>query len=93
MAQPSTFINTSRSRISQFLDRMGDIAAMYNEYSALGAQAFIPADTDPFWGSYDLDRLEVIQMFDAVNEMLQAFDGLALAVNPNREHALFNARP
>lgn len=93
MALPSTFINTSRSRISMWLDRMGDMGTMFNEYQALGGQAFIPPDTDVFWENYDLDRMEVLQMFDAMNEMLQAFDGNALGANPNREHALFNARP
>lgn len=93
MAQPSTFINTSRSRIAAFLDRMGDMGAMNNEYLALGGQAFIPADTDPFWDAYDLDRLQVVQMFDAMVEMLDAFNGQAVAANPNREHALFTARP
>jgi hypothetical protein len=93
MALASTFINTSRSRISVWLDRMGDMAAMFNEYSALGAQAFIPPDGDPFWTGYDLDRLEVLQMFDSVNEMLIAFNGGTVAENLNREHALFNARP
>jgi hypothetical protein len=92
MAQPSTFINTSRSRVSIWLDRMGDMVTLYNEYQALGAQGFIPPDGDPFWSGYDLDRLEVLQMFDALNEMLLAFNGEAVAANPNREHALFNAR-
>jgi hypothetical protein len=92
MAQPSTFINTSRSRISAWLDRMGDMVTLYNEYQALGAQNFVPPDGDPFWSGYDLDRLEVLQMFDALNEMLQAFNGDALAANPNRESALYKAR-
>jgi hypothetical protein len=94
MAVASAFINTSRARISAFLKALEDIDALQREFTADGGFPFV--DEFEFKGegtsTYDMTQAEYHAMLIAAGQMIQAFDGAALAASATRTGDLYKGK-
>lgn len=92
MAQPSTFRENSRSRLSAFLKIAEDMVSLQTEFNALGGTGYIPVQTDPIWTGYDMTRTEYLAMLTALGQFITLYQGGSVGADATRPTALYKGK-
>lgn len=86
MAQPSSFVNTTRSRNTAFIKLAEDMIALQAEFNADGGTAF--TNLFDFAGenasTYDMTQAEFNAMLTAIGEFITFFQGGAVSARAAR---------
>jgi hypothetical protein len=86
MAQASSFVNTSRARVTAFLKVMEDMVALQAEFNADGGVTF--TNTFDFNGenssTYDMTQAEYNNMLVAIGELITFFQGGSASARATR---------
>jgi len=94
MALPTSFINTSRSRVSAFLKALEDLKSLQDEFTALGGTTF--TNGFDFSGenasAYDLTQAEYNTGLAAISEVITAANGGAVSANAARLGAIYKIK-
>lgn len=94
MAQVSSFVNTTRNRVTAFLKAMEDIIAVQTEFTALGGTGF--TNTFDFGGenasTYDMTETEFNAMLTALGQIITAYQNGSLTANANRQRDLYRGK-
>jgi len=94
MAQASSFINTSRNRVTAFLKAMEDMVSLQTEFNSLGGTTF--TNGFDFNGenssTYDMTQAEYNSMLTAIGEVISVYQGGSASVNAARTGALYKGK-
>lgn len=92
MAQPATFRENSRARLTAGLKAMEDLVSLQTEFNAIGGAGFIPPQTDPIWNGYDLTRTQYIAALTALGQFITVYQGGSATADATRPTALYLAK-
>jgi hypothetical protein len=94
MAQASSFIGTTRSRITAIIRAMEDAKSLQSEFNAVGGTAF--TNTYDFGGenasTYDLTQAEFNAALTALGRLITAFEGGAVSASAPALGDLYKAK-
>lgn len=94
MAQVSSFVNTSRARLTAYLKAMEDMVSLQTEFNALGGTAF--TNLFDFNGenasTYDLTQTEYNAMLTALGQVITVYQGGSAPIDATRPTALYKGK-
>lgn len=94
MALPSSFVNTTRSRVTAFLKIMEDMVSLQTEFNALGGTAF--TNLFDFSGenasTYDMTEAEFNAMLSAIGQVITVYQNGSITTNANRQRDLYRGK-
>jgi hypothetical protein len=94
MAQVSSFVNTSRSRLTAYLKVMEDMVSLQTEFNALGGVTF--TNTFDFnaenASTYDMTQAEYTAMLTALGQVITVYQGGAASLDATRPAALYKGK-
>jgi hypothetical protein len=94
MAQASSFIGSSRARITAIIRAMEDAISLQSEFNAIGGTAL--TNTFDFGGenasTYDLDQASYNASLVALGRLITAFNGGAVSASASALGDLYKAK-